>query len=121
MPSPDAVHVQQLFNLAGKVALVIGGARHLGYDMAEALLEAGAAVAVSSRSIESARSAAAKLAATTGMATTCFALDQRDPAQVKAVFAEALRWQDHLDIVINNAGGGSGATPALIFDRDPAD
>ncbi len=121
MSSPDRVHVQQLFNLAGKVGLVIGGARHLGYDMAEALAEAGAAVAITSRSAEAARSAATKLAEATGVATLPLALDQRDPAQVKTAFAEALRWQGRLDIVIANAGGGSGATPALIFERDPRD
>src|SRR5690348_4708681 len=41
--------VQQLFDLTGKIALVTGGARNLGYDMALALAEAGAGVAVTSR------------------------------------------------------------------------
>ncbi len=42
MASPT---IQQLFDLTGQVALVIGGARNLGYDMALALAEAGAEVA----------------------------------------------------------------------------
>ena len=46
MKSP---HIKELFDLSGKVALVTGGARNLGYDMALALAEAGAEVAITSR------------------------------------------------------------------------
>ena len=38
--------VLPMFRLDEKVALIVGGARHLGYDMAEALAEAGAKVLV---------------------------------------------------------------------------
>ena len=41
--------VMDLFSLSGKVALVTGGARNLGYDIALALAEAGAEVAITSR------------------------------------------------------------------------
>ena len=50
--------VRELFDLSGKVALVTGGARNLGYDMALALAEAGAAVAITSRQIENAAASA---------------------------------------------------------------
>ena len=47
--------IQQLFDLSGKVALVTGGARNLGRDMACALAEVGADVAITGRSLEAAR------------------------------------------------------------------
>ena len=115
------MNVTELFKLDGKVALVIGGARHLGYDMAEALAEVGASIVLTSRSRDAAEQSARKLGAATGAKTLGLALDQGDHVQVKAVFQTALAWQGRLDILINNAGGGSGATPALLFDRDPKD
>ena len=46
------MHVQELFKLEGKTALVTGGGRGLGAQMAEALAEAGANVVVCSRKTE---------------------------------------------------------------------
>ncbi len=47
-----------LFDLSGKVAIVTGGARNLGYDMALALAEAGADVAITSRKLDDAQKSA---------------------------------------------------------------
>jgi len=52
------VNTKDLFNLEGKVALVTGGARTLGYDMALALAEMGADVAITSRKTEDAEKSA---------------------------------------------------------------
>ncbi len=109
-----------LFNLSGKVALVVGGARTLGYDMAEALAEAGAAVILTSRRLDNATAAAAKLAASTGSPTLGLGLDQRNHAEVRSVARKAADWKGCLDILVNNAGGASG-TPAPLFERDPED
>jgi NAD(P)-dependent dehydrogenase (short-subunit alcohol dehydrogenase family) len=46
--------VRDLFDLSGKVAIVTGGARTLGFDMALAMAEMGANVAITSRKIEDA-------------------------------------------------------------------
>jgi NAD(P)-dependent dehydrogenase (short-subunit alcohol dehydrogenase family) len=58
-------HVLDLFQLSGRRALVTGGARGLGHTMATALAEAGAEVAITSRSEDAARRAADEIAATT--------------------------------------------------------
>ncbi len=113
--------VFDLFRLDGKIALVVGGAHHLGYDMASALAEAGGHVAVTSRTLAAAEAAAHRLAAAHGVATLPLALDNRNPAEVAAVVAAVQAWKGHIDILINNAGGGSGKSAAHLFERDPAD
>jgi NAD(P)-dependent dehydrogenase (short-subunit alcohol dehydrogenase family) len=47
----------ELFDLRGKVALVTGGARDLGLDMASILAEAGCDLVITSRSLKSAQRA----------------------------------------------------------------
>src|SRR5580698_9113890 len=115
------MRVQDLFNLTGKVAIVVGGAHHLGYDMAEAMAEAGASVVITSRTLKSAQESAAKLAGETGQATLGLELDHRVHAKVKTAMEAAAAWKGVLDILINNAGGGVGATTAILFERDPKD
>lgn len=113
--------VFELFRLNGKTALVVGGARHLGYDMASALAEAGCAVALTSRTLASAESAAARLAQEHGVQTLGLALDHRDSAAVHDIVSRVIMWRGSIDILVNNAGGGSGAKPGPWLERSPAD
>jgi len=115
------MNVRQLFDLGGKVAIVTGAVKGLGLEMAEALAEAGCSVIVTSRDLASAEEASAKLQAATGSEAKGLPLDQRRHEDVKRMFAEALEWKGRIDILINNAGGGSGARPGHLLQRDPAD
>ena len=81
MPFPT---VQQLFDLTGQVALVTGGARNLGLDMATALAEAGADVAITSRNLASAQQSAAQIARDTRRKVMGLACDVRFEDQVTA-------------------------------------
>jgi NAD(P)-dependent dehydrogenase (short-subunit alcohol dehydrogenase family) len=75
------------FRLDGRVALVTGGARGLGAAIAKALGEAGATVAITSRS-----------------APDAFIADVRDPASVAALMRDVVARFGRLDILVNNAG-----------------
>jgi len=106
------------FRLNGKVAMVTGGAQNLGYDMADALAEAGADLVITSRVLAKAAAAGKKLAAAHGVEVLPLALDHTDYAQVAAVMKQAQAWKGRLDILVNNAGGSIGG-PCDLFDRPP--
>jgi NAD(P)-dependent dehydrogenase (short-subunit alcohol dehydrogenase family) len=115
----DQVETMDAFRLKGRVALVTGGARHLGYDMADALAEAGADLVITSRSPESVEAAADRLRRERGVHVLPLALDVRDPAQVTEVVTKAHDWKGRLDVLVNNAGGDSGSGPCHLFERSP--
>ncbi|MFH0964369.1 MAG: SDR family oxidoreductase [Planctomycetota bacterium] len=98
------MNVLDMFRLEGKVGLVTGGARTLGFDMAEALAEAGADLAITSRTLASAEESARKLARATGRDVLPIELDVTDETQVEAAVAKALAHFGRIDILINNAG-----------------
>lgn len=110
----------RLFDLDGRVAVVVGGAHHLGRDMAEALAAAGAAVAVTSRDGEAARRAAAEVAESCGTPTLGLAADVTDADSLAAVAAAVRDWRGAPDVLVNNAGGGSGKARGNLFEREIA-
>ncbi|GAA3888257.1 glucose 1-dehydrogenase [Leifsonia kafniensis] len=97
------------FSLDGKVALVTGGSRGLGRAMAQALGEAGAAVAVSARTREAADAAAAELRAL-GIRSYGVKLEVTDVDDVERAVAAVSDEFGPIDVLLNNAGiGVSGA------------
>jgi NAD(P)-dependent dehydrogenase (short-subunit alcohol dehydrogenase family) len=100
--------VQKLFDLTGQVALVTGGSRGLGLQMAEALGEAGAKVMLTSRKAADLEEAAADLQAK-GIDTRWIAADAADPAQIQKVVDETMQRLGRIDILVNNAGATWGA------------
>ncbi|MDO9090597.1 MAG: SDR family oxidoreductase [Burkholderiaceae bacterium] len=95
--------IGKLFDLSGKTALVTGGSRGLGLQIAQALGESGARVMLISRK-------AAELEATTGtlraqgMDAHCMAADASQPAEITRVAEETMRAFGQIDILVNNAG-----------------
>jgi NAD(P)-dependent dehydrogenase (short-subunit alcohol dehydrogenase family) len=92
------------FRLDGKTALVTGGNRGLGRQMAQALAEAGAAVAIVSRRDQEAEAAAAEIAA--GVSSICrgYGCDVTVPEQVDTVIGKVLKDYGRVDVLVNNAG-----------------
>ena len=91
--------IQKLFDLTGKVALITGGARNLGLDMAMALAEAGADVAITSRTFENTQNSSQQIAADTGHKAVGFACDVRFEDQVEAMVEAVLTEFGQIDIV----------------------
>jgi NAD(P)-dependent dehydrogenase (short-subunit alcohol dehydrogenase family) len=100
--------IQQLFDLKGQVALVTGGSRGLGLQMAEALGEAGAKVMLTARKAAELEEAAAHLSAR-GIDARWIAADASKPEDVQRVVDETMQRCGRIDILVNNAGATWGA------------
>lgn len=94
----------QLFDISGKKALITGSSRGIGFTLAEGLAQAGAEVAVHGLHAEGARSAAERLASTTGAIVHPVSFDVTDPAGVATGVARTIEALGGLDILVNNAG-----------------
>lgn len=92
------------FRLDNRVALVTGGNRGLGKQMATALAEAGAQVALTSRSAADAQAVAAQISEATGRACRGYACEITDAAQVEGLAQQVLSDFGQVDILVNNAG-----------------
>ena len=113
--------IGKMFDLTGKVALITGGARNLGFDGACVLAGAGADLVITSRNRASAEKAAAELSDKYGVDVLGLPLDQSQFEQIETTVNKAQTWKGQIDILLNNAGGGSGQSVAFLFDRDPKD
>src|SRR5580692_4961694 len=100
--------VRELFELKGKVALVTGGSRGLGLQIAQALGEMGARVAISARKAAELEEAKAQLAKQ-GIETLTVVNDLSKPEQVPALVEAVVKHFGAIHILVNNAGTSWGA------------
>ncbi|MBE7940809.1 MULTISPECIES: SDR family oxidoreductase [Ramlibacter] len=100
--------VQQLFDLRGKTALVTGGSRGLGLQIAHALGEAGAKVMLTSRKAEDLEQAAAELQAA-GIDARWIAADCGREEDIRRLADETLQRMGDVHILVNNAGAAWGS------------
>jgi NAD(P)-dependent dehydrogenase (short-subunit alcohol dehydrogenase family) len=105
-----------LFDLTGKVAVVIGGGGVLGGEMASALARSGAAVAIVGRSREHTHSRAVEMRAL-GVDSVGVQADASSKAELERASAEILATLGHVDILVNAAGINSG-TPFLEITEE---
>ena len=106
-----------MFELKGKVALVTGATAWLGRDMAEIFAQHGCDIIITSRNKEKADKAALEIAEKYGVKAMGLSLEVTSPESVEIMAKNAYEWQGHIDILVNNSGGGSGASEGHIFDR----
>lgn len=97
-------NIFDFFKLDGRRALVTGGNKGLGRVMAEALAEAGADVAIASRTLADCQSAATAISAATGRRTVAFAADMTVAADIERLKNNLDAEFGPIDILINNAG-----------------
>lgn len=100
--------VLDLFRIDGQVAVITGGSRGLGLQMAEALGEAGAKVAITARKAGELAEAKGHLEKM-GIEVMVHACDQQDPAVAGAMVEAVLARWGAIDILVNNAGASWGA------------
>jgi gluconate 5-dehydrogenase len=103
------MHVQELFSLEDRVAVVTGGSRGLGLEIAHGLGEAGAAIIVTARRQEWLQPAVDELRAA-GIDASAVACDVADQAQVDALAGQVLARHQRVDILVNAAGISWGAS-----------
>ena len=108
--------VRELFELQGRVALVTGGSRGLGLQIAQALGEMGAKIAISARKpaeLEAAQAQLKKL----GIDALTVVNDLTKPEQIPALVDAVVAHYGTIDILVNNAGTSWGAAA----EQYPAD
>jgi NAD(P)-dependent dehydrogenase (short-subunit alcohol dehydrogenase family) len=102
------MQVRDMFELGGQVALITGGSRGLGLQMAEALGEMGARVVITARKADELREAQQHLQAR-GIEAMTFVSDLQRAEAVKPLVDETLAACGKIDILVNNAGATWGA------------
>lgn len=97
--------MSNLFDLTGKIALVTGGAGHLGFPMSEALAQSGAHVLINSRCAKKASQAAEKLCVQ-GYKASPVAFDITNESEMEHTILPILDKFGELSILVNNAYSG---------------
>ncbi len=95
--------MHDLFSLAGKVVLITGASRGLGWAMAQAMAEAGGHVVLNARD-QAALDARAESLAAAGLSASTAAFDVTDEAAGGAAITEIAERHGHLDVLVANAG-----------------
>jgi gluconate 5-dehydrogenase len=102
------VGVRQLFELQGRVALITGGSRGLGLQIAKGLGEMGARIAISARKAHELEEAKAQLQGL-GVDALTVVNDLSKEGQADALVEAVLAQYGTIDILVNNAGATWGA------------
>jgi len=100
--------VKQLFDLSGRTAIITGGSRGLGLQIAEALGEMGAKLALTARKKDELEAAVAHLAKQ-GVEAHAWVCDMGKRDTIPGVFDQILGRFGRVDILVNNAGAVWGA------------
>jgi len=110
-------NIKELFDLTGKTAIVTGGSRGIGKEMAEGLAEAGAGLMLCARRAEWLDETVAEFTAK-GFNVDGRTCDVSKPEEVEMIVTETVTRFGSVDILVNNAGTSWGAMPEeMPLDR----
>lgn len=104
LPDGSQKNILDMFRLDGRKALITGGAKGLGRVMAQAFAEAGAEVAIASRTLAECQATAEGLQAQTGRRIFAAALDVTNEQEIRALRETLDAELGGVDILVNNAG-----------------
>jgi gluconate 5-dehydrogenase len=107
------MNVKDLFDLTGRVAIVTGGSRGLGFEIAEGLAEAGASLMLCARREQWLTPAIDEMRKR-GVRVEGKLCDVTDPKQVEDVVSDTIAKFGKVDILINNAGVSWGERPEVM-------
>ena len=107
------MHVHQLFDLSSRAAIVTGGSRGLGQEIAEGLAEAGASLMLCARREEWLTPTLEDFRGR-GFAAEGMVCDVTNPEQVQAVVDGTMKAFGRVDVLINNAGISWGERPETM-------
>ena len=103
-------HVNELFDLTGRSAIVTGGSRGIGKEMAEGLAEAGASLMLCARRAEWLDETVEQFRAR-GFTVEGMLCDVAKPNEVEAIVSSTVKKFGSVDVLVNNAGVSWGAMP----------
>ncbi len=107
----------KLFDLTGKNAVVVGGAGGIGQSIAQGLAEAGARVAIASRSVESLQRAVNEIKDACGLDVSYYSVDASVEESIAALAEASVKDMGKVDILVN-AQGFNKKFPAEDFPMD---
>ncbi|WP_094603128.1 2-dehydro-3-deoxy-D-gluconate 5-dehydrogenase [Sporomusa silvacetica DSM 10669] len=96
--------MQKIFSLEGKNAVVVGGAGGIGQAIAQGLAEAGAKVAIASRSVDSLQRAVLEIKEACGLEVKYYTVDAAVESSVEALVVESVKDFGKVDILVNAQG-----------------
>lgn len=102
------MHVKELFDISGKTAIVTGGGRGLGEQIAQGFAEAGANVVICSRKLNNCEEVAERLEKY-GVKTLAIKCDLTNKEEIENLVNRTLEKFDSIDILVNNSGATWGA------------
>ncbi|MBM4202961.1 MAG: glucose 1-dehydrogenase [Gammaproteobacteria bacterium] len=112
--------IQELFDLAGHVAVVTGGGRGIGEGIARGFFQAGAAVVLAARRTHEIEAVAKSIRASGGRAVAVTTDVTRD-AELEALAKAAIKAFGKITIWVNNAGGSPMRMPLKDLPREEWD
>ncbi|MDR0137176.1 SDR family oxidoreductase [Metabacillus idriensis] len=103
------MHIKEMFDLTDKVAIITGGGRGLGEQMAEGFAQAGASLVLCSRKAAACEDVASRLSREYGVKAMALSCDVTNSEDVKNVVKTTIEEFGKIDILVNNSGATWGA------------